>query len=436
MKHYPKDLKPVSYQTVIDGYTGGKKKAYVRALIQLNTTGYLPKYATVKMFVKPDRAPIEELGQKAPRAIQYRTMQYNLEASRYIKAYEHEFYQLTFGSASKTRCVAKGLNQYQRAQLLMTKAEAFDRPLYLLLDHSKFDSTINEEHLRTTHKKYQRAFRSRKLQMLLNSQLKNTCYSKHGIKYRASGTRMSGDPDTGCGNTLINMDCMLGFLASNNISKYDIIMDGDDSIVIIEQGTEYETTYFERVGFTTKLEVTTNIHEAEFCQARLVMATTPVMVRNPARVLSHHLVCRRNYPPSRYAAWLAANGECEMSVNAGVPVIQAWASQLASLTDKREYDDDMRWKMVEGKRPTQVTTQARITMYEAWGINPNLQLLMEQYDYTSKTVGVLSCNSEIKQRTLKQRRQSYDAEYSRTTRTWMGYQSLRPRSSSSWWCDS
>lgn len=434
MHHYPSKLTPVSYTAVINCYTGGKKAAYMRALQDLRKFGYRPQHAIVKMFVKPDRIPVDEIHDKAPRAIQYRSMHYNLELSRYIKAYEHEMYQGTFGGITKTRCITKGINNYQKAALLIHKAAAFRRPRFLLFDHSKFDSTINVEHLKTTHKKYQRAFRSAKLQGLLNSQKKNTCYSKHGIKYRAAGTRMSGDPDTGCGNTQINMDTMLGFLMWNNIEKYEILMDGDDSIVIVEDGTEYDLGYFEQVGFTTKCETTLDIHQAEYCQSRLVLATEPVMVRNPNRVLSHYQVCRRNYPPNRYAAWLAANGECEQSVNAGVPVLQEWAHQLTTLTTEREYDDDLKWKMQPGHKTSPVSSKARDTMYQAWGIPHNIQVLMESYDFTSKTVGVLlSYSDQLKTLKLGLSNIHHYESTNRVTRTWMGYQSLRPRSSSGWW---
>lgn len=389
MVYYPKNLHPISYGEVVAKYTGTKKRMYYRAMLDLLEHGYRSKHAVVNMFVKPDRYPWDACYEKDPRAIQYRRPHFNIAMSAYISPFEHEIYEsVTYGVTSGTRVIAKGLNNYRRAELILHKAAHFRRPLYVLLDHSRFDSTINCDHLRSTHRKYQRAFRSGTLAKLCKAQLKNRGFTRGGIQYLAVGTRMSGDPDTGCGNSVVNADCLWGFLDYCSITKYDFILDGDDSIVFVEQAeqSKLDFGYFAKVGFVTKIAMTTNIHQAEFCQSRLILAEPPVMVRNPERAMSHSSVSRRYYPPNRWCDWLSAVGHCELATNIGVPVMQEYGRQLASLSARPLFDDDVRWRMSLHKidaKPIPVTIAARDSMYEAWGIPHAIQVMLEGFDHTA-----------------------------------------------------
>lgn len=383
IKYYPKNLKKVSTMEVINCYKGGKKAAYLRAAENLRVNGYQEKFKVVSMFVKPDRYPEDDCVEKDPRAIQYRKMEFNLALSRYIKAFEHEIYAtLTMGVVSQTRVIAKGLNNYERAELMLDKDSYFSQPVYLLLDHSRFDSTINQTHLRTTHKKYQRAFRSNWLQKLLNAQLVNKGFSKNGIVYRAKGTRMSGDPDTGCGNTVVNLDCLIGFLSICGIRKYDLILDGDDSVLWIEKTdlSKIRLEIFEQLGFMTKCEMVYDIIDVEFCQCKIIRAQRPVLVRNPLRMMSHTQVSRKIYPRHHIKHWLSGVGLCEMSSAQGIPVSQAYGAYLFKQSAKQIYDDDTRWKMellnIQTKE-IEVTAQARLDYWQAWGVPISLQLLLE-----------------------------------------------------------
>jgi len=385
--YYPSDLVPSTYQQVVAAYTGRKKRMYYNAMQRLNNTGYKKEYSHVSMFVKPDKIGLDVIGSKDPRAIQFRRPEFNLYMGRYIKAYEHELYgSLTMGVVSNTRIIAKGLNNYQRADLIIEKSACFDNPRYVLLDHSRFDSTINTEHLKSTHRKYQRAFRSRTLQQCCRSQLKNKCWSRGGIRYNTTATRMSGDPDTGCGNTIVNADCLWGFLHLSGVNKFDIILDGDDSIVFVEANdvSKLDFTIFGRLGFDTKHEIVDDITQAEFCQCRLVRGNKNNMMRNPMRVLSNTACSRRKYADVSWPAWIAANGHCELSTNTGMPILQSFGSSLIKLSRKRLFDDQNEYRKLDVPLvESQITTQARMDVYTGWGIPPYVQELMEAIDWTS-----------------------------------------------------
>lgn len=415
---------------------------YIKALENLKMTGLMYKHGIVKMFVKPDRYPADDILEKDPRAIQYRSPEFNLEFSRYVKSFEHAIYStLKMGVCSNTRVIAKGLNNYQRAALIMEKAAHFDDPIFILLDHSRFDSTINVEHLKSTHKKYQRAFHSRTLQKILNFQLVNVGYSKHGIKYRARGTRMSGDADTGCGNSMINADVLWAYFKFSKIRKYDFILDGDDSIGFIERAdlSLLNNKLFGYMGFDTKFQIVDNIHQAEFCQSRLVLTTPPVMVRNPVRAFSHGQCCRRSYAPFQYRQWLAAVGECELSLNQGVPLLQSYGQQLADLSTVKLYDEDYRWKMETHEKKSKsipITQEARVSFYEAWGVPIHLQEIIENIDFTSNVNFSMKSRAwrALKTKNIKTYIQQYVGAVKSISTSQSLYRSLDQSSGSSWWC--
>jgi len=430
-RFYNNKLEPCSYQEIIDGYSGGKKRVYIRALENLKQHGLVRADFAVKMFIKPDKIAAGDISDKAPRAIQYRSPKFNLEFGRFIKPIEHWLYPtLSLGNTTGTRAIVKGLNNRQRAELFIQKANAFTGPLYLQLDHSKFDSTVRVEHLRTTHLKYKRlfnarAYHSKTLAKLCSAQIHNRCFSKNGHRYTAHGTRMSGDYDTGCGNSVINGDALFGFLHLCGISKYEIMLDGDDSIVIIEQADreKLDLRHFADLGFETKCEVTADINKVEFCRSRLVRYPYPLFVRDPRRTISSMMLCLKQMPPRDVKPWLAAVGACELACNNGVPIISVLANTLANLSETKLFDEDTKWKMenlAENTKVLPISLDARLELFRAWGIELEIQALLEE-GYTSvdtrKSWVMLS------------------VDYVEQIRSWRSqYESLVESSSGCWWC--
>ncbi|APG76398.1 hypothetical protein 2 [Hubei tombus-like virus 16] len=396
------------------------------------------------MFVKPDKIEAGEIQDKAPRAIQYRGPAYNLEMLRYIKPFEHKIYdELHLGNYSRTRAIVKGLNNYQRAELFFEKLQNFQQPAFLLIDHSKFDSTVRVEHLRSTHRKYMKAFNSKHLWQLCKVQISNKCYSKNGIHYTSRGTRMSGDPDTGCGNSVINGDCLHEVLRVSGIAKYEIMLDGDDSIVIIEKGalSAFKYDHFERLGFETKMSVVYDYHEVEFCRSKPMMHPRPCFIRDPKRTISNTMMCLKHYAERDYKSWLAAVGLCELACNDGVPVISVLGRTLSGFSKRKLFDEDTLWKMgnlAGGKYDTPITTESRLEYAMTWGVDCEVQLLLEEEFKTSIDDSFHYCKRipRVKQRTnIKSTRENFNGRT--TVSVWTAasaYQSLDQFSSSSWWC--
>lgn len=440
LKFYPNEyVERYTYKQIIDEYTGNKKRLYYQASQNLLRDGYKSHYSKVRMFVKPDRYPSSAALEKDPRAIQYRSPEFNLHLGQYIKPYEHLLYKvLNMGVISRTRVIAKGLNNYDRAELLLHKISHFNKPRFVNLDHSRFDSTINVEHLRTTHNKYLRCFRSRTLARLLRCQINNVAWSKGGFKYRAYGTRMSGDPDTALGNSIINADCIWGVFKLSGIDKFDFMLDGDDAVLILEQSDLhlFNPTYFEMLGFDSKVQIVNSLEQIDFCQSKIILADRPVFSRNPERVFSHSQVSRKSYPKHRWLDWLSAYGLCELATNQGVPVIQAYGHQLAELSYNPLFDEDMKRKLMDltiTRKLKPITVDARATYALAWGVPLDIQLLLERYNYTTYKYDLSFRDRAFK---YKKKYNTYVRLVGTVATIACGHQSLAECSGSSWWFSS
>lgn len=287
--------------------------------------------------------------------------------------------------------------------------------MFLSLDHSRFDSCVRVEHLKELHTKYRRLINSKEFYGLCCKQYNNQGITHHGIRYTARGTRMSGDTDTGLGNTCINVDVLYAFLKYNRVSKYEMMVDGDDSIIIVEK-QELDYTIFNPLGFLTKVEITEDINKVTFCQTRLINLQEPIMIRSPLRILANTSVSRKNYHRSQYAAWLAANGDCELACNKGVPFTQSYAEHLRSLTDKRIYDEDIQYKMMTEPVSAPITVQARYEMLKAWGVDMVIAEVLE----TSIRKSVIVCSGAL--------------DNDKTERTRRLYESIPAFGGGSWWC--
>lgn len=361
------------YIDIINKFSGSKKKQYYKAMVNLVENGFQPRrHAVVKMFVKPDKWP-QDVSGKAPRAIQFRSKEYNLLLASYLEPIEKELYETIKWNG--TRVVAKGLNNRERAELWMEKVRQYNDPIFINLDHSKFDSTVNEHHLRRLHYIYTTVC-GPAVYSVLKHQLRNRCFARD-ITYTSRGTRCSGDYDTALGNTLINIACILQCF--RRTPRFDFMLDGDDAIVVCDK-LELDIGDFERFGFETVIHITRSLFDVEFCQSRLINAHGWVFVRNPIRAISNSMVINKPYGFKLMARYLAGVGLGELSMSKGVPILQQQGERLARASNIPYYTEDLMWQMANiGTKPEimPVTELARVTMDLAWGISPAMQIYIE-----------------------------------------------------------
>lgn len=370
MQLLPKHVQRSDPLSIVKRYSGVKRRWYSYALTRL-AAGHCNHRVT--MFVKPDKYSSADIYDKAPRAIQYRSREYNLLLATYLAPYEELLYPgLQFGLHG--RHIVKGLNNFERAELFLAKVKQFKDPVFLELDHSKFDSTLRTEHLRFEHACYKRAFpRCPQLVKLLKSQLFNVGYAE-GIKYTVKGTRMSGDFNTGLGNSLINA-YVLYSLGQRMGGPFDCILDGDDSVVIVERAdADRWPRTFHRMGFETKFKMTDNIHQVDFCQCRFMSVPVPNFVRSPLRVLSHTMVLRKRR--SKFGSVIRGYGHCEAALNPGIPIISVYGKTLRGVG--KYVEGPYKYKMARVRyREYPISEQARWQFWQCWGISPTLQEAFE-----------------------------------------------------------
>lgn len=378
------------------------------------------------MFVKPDKYDSKLIHDKAPRAIQFRHPRYNLLLMRYIKPIEEYMAKVTLGVVSKTQVFVKGLNPEQRAELFLHKASRFTRPVFIEADHNKFDSTINIEWLRRTHNKYLRLLGSKQFKKLLDMKLVNEGLTKHGIKYTARGTRMSGDADTSCGNGMINGDALYYVLFKSGIFKYDMMIDGDDSVIIVEESDLhlFQPKYFKDLGFSTKIIYKKELIKVEFCQSQVVLTPKPKFVRHPHKALTKLFACRHDYNETQRLQWLAGVGSCEESLNYDVPVLGPIGHYLAGLSDKKIIERDLEWRMF-GTERRGLEKVHRDVYYDTFGLSPELQIALEE--------SVTSINTGCRSRRLSSicHFLEYGDESLHRSRTWL--RAMDESSSGCWW---
>lgn len=368
----------MSYYEVVMTYPGSKRRLYHQAMLELRTDGLKKRDCILSMFVKADRITLEK--HKDPRAIQHRHPKYNLAFQSFVKPLEHHVYSNLLLGYSNTRVVAKGLNPYQRASLFIEKCSHYEKPMFLCIDHARCDSTIRVEHIKAVHRLYRKVYgRSRRLYQCMQAQIHNKGRTKNGITYKVDGTNTSGDPDTGYKTVIVCLLVLMRFC--EQFEKWDIIMDGDDAVVIVEAYQTIDVRPFALCGFETEVGVTAELQQVEFCQCKLIETDPPVFVRNPIRVMSRAAIALKQMAPWQFRAWMAGVGACELACNSGVPVLQEYGTQLERVSTIKIFENE--YRMVPGGHKWKpVTDKARLSFERAFGIDTTTQKAMESLNFT------------------------------------------------------
>lgn len=293
----------------------------------------------VSQFVKFEKIPIGKVeANKAPRLIQHRTYEYCYLLKKYIGRYSEFLRDSTAqldGQLVKTHYMKLYRNREQ-ASLLRESWDSFVDPVAIGLDGENFDSTIYAETLMEEHKFWNRLFNSRRLSRLLHQQLKNRCYSQHGLRSTIKGTRCSGEYTTSDGNSTINI-CGIRTVLGDLSPRAKVHVNGDDSVVIMERrdadifATRLEQ--FKSIGMRMKLEFKTDMfQQISFCQSSPIRISGQwQLVKEPFRSMS-----RISYTDAKFAncidRFMSGIGLCELACNSGVPILQSMALWILTVS--------------------------------------------------------------------------------------------------------
>jgi hypothetical protein len=279
-------IHPVSLDAYVGKFNGYRRDRLVKACNKALQNNRLPFGITG--FVKCDKYDLETAQTKAPRMIQFRGPATNAALARVMEPAEHELlYGPGIGPSATPDC-SKGMDHKRLAEVWHIKRNAIPDAVALLGDYSKFDSHVHTHVLELEHAVWRTV--SGMEMKLLDNQLIN-----HGhagtLRYRAVGTRMSGDRNTGGGNSVINILIFRTIKAATGINL-EILCDGDDSIVwcsredlptLIEAAGEIIPKVF---GMRWTHEIAEQMAAEEYCHRALSYdGDEPRLIADPIRTL-------------------------------------------------------------------------------------------------------------------------------------------------------
>lgn len=415
-RHLPSTA-PITAQQFVDSYRGRKKVVYENALQELIVNESTPaEDAKVKVFIKYEKTDRTTKSDPVPRVISPRDPKFNIRLGKYLKPLEERIFK-SLGKLFGHKTVMKGMDMFQVASCLKEKWDMFKHPVAVGLDASRFDQHVSVDALRFEHRTYLDCFKRKvhkdKLNRLLELQLQNHCtgYAEDGqLKYTINGTRMSGDMNTSLGNCIL-MVCMIhAYLDARGI-KGQLANNGDDCVVFMEQADLEKFSdglfdWFWDMGFNMAIEPSVTVFEhIEFCQCKPVFDGAKWrMCRNPFTALAKDSVLLHNEPSDDYfRLWLDAVGTGGLSIAGGMPIFQAFYQMFVRSGHNFYYDKRTRqkkymttlehlpWFMREvglrgDAKVSPITDEARASFWEAYGVTPDEQLLLEDY-YHKLSIG-------------------------------------------------
>jgi hypothetical protein len=203
---------------------------------------------------------------------------------------------------------------------------------------------------------------------------------------------MSGDMNTALGNCIIMCGLVWTYMSELGISKYELMNDGDDCVLIIESHQLHRLNqlqpWFRDFGYNMTMEPPeTELEKVEFCQCRPIYDGQHwVMVRDPRVSLAKDLITFKSLTNAGDFDFLrTAIADCGISLTQGIPILEEYYSALkrGAKVKKRRYQDystGMQF-MAHGmdRKEKTVTVEARVSFYMAFGYTPEQQVAIENH---------------------------------------------------------
>ncbi len=383
---------PSTMDEVVDMYTGRKKTIYANAAEEYRRRGLRRDDAYINAFVKVEKVNPG----KAPRCIQPRKPVYNIRVGRYIKSVEHRLYKEIAKVFGDGPVVMKGFTTQGVARVMRGKWDSFSDPVAIGLDATKFDMHVCEAMLRWEHGVYERVYGgSKELRRLLSWQRHNIGRGRcedGWLRYKVRGKRASGDMNTALGNCLIMCAMIHAYSKVRGVAT-KLVNNGDDCVVFMERRDiqmfcQGLSGWFFELGFRmTQEPVVDEFERIEFCQMKPIKTIHGWnMVRNIPTALQKDTLCVMPLDSQSAPKWMQAVGEGGLALCSGVPVMQSfYLAYLRHGVKSRIADSvwmDSGLSRMRGdmeSKAAEVTDEARLSVFTAWGITPDEQLALEEY---------------------------------------------------------
>lgn len=376
-------------------YHSSKRTLYNTAVLSLKHKPVERKDANVMAFLKMEKHWMCK--KIAPRLICPRSKRYNVELGRRLKFAEKDFMR-AIDRVFDSPTVLSGYDNFKVGRIIARKWDKFKRPVAIGVDASRFDQHVSLPALRWEHSIYNGCFRDPELAKVLDWQCTNKVklfVEDKMLKFTVKGHRMSGDINTSMGNKLIMCGMMHNYFRELGV-KAELCNNGDDCVIICEQKDENKfanmTSWFWNYGFNMAVEKPVyKLSQLEFCQSRPVkICGSYRMVRRPDSISkdAHSLISMMSREDIK--TFMSATAQCGMVLNSGVPILDAFHQCLFRGSGYKKVSQEAIERIISfgnqdrlGTRTVRVdqpvTMENRMEYWEAFGVDPVTQVLVERY---------------------------------------------------------
>ncbi len=405
-----KDVQPLSREGVIDALRRFPEKKRQLYMEGYDTTLDLNRHGRITGFIKQENVPYKPADK--PRVIQFRNPVFLAHMLDFYKPLEHAIYTVPklWNTQQLQSTCAKGMNVVQRMRCLESFVSDLEDAHVVGLDGSAFDAHVVRKALKAEWKFYLEAMRVagwsediiRKARRMGERQEINKCYANVDdgvVKYKVTGNRMSGDLNTGCGNSVLQQWYIATAMTELHVPEkhWRMLVDGDDAVLMVSgkythllpQLPAIFSSFSQDVKMTEVVRVDhDNMEPIEFCQAQPVrVAGEWRLVRNPKKVYNGYASVNIYYRSLEEARrYWATISQPEMIFARGVPVLHHFFEAMHRLSQDSKPLDSVarRWwyrnimaNQDEFPDIGHIEVSTRLSFYKAFGISMSDQAFME-----------------------------------------------------------
>lgn len=222
---------------------------------------------------------------------------------------------------------------------------------------------------------------------------KNKIEFKH-FTYEIEATRMSGEMCTSLGNGFSNLMLMLFACSLNGNENVKGVVEGDDGLFVMT-GAPPDSSIFEKLGFTIKIDIYENLNEASFC-GMIFDIDECLNVCDPRKKLASFGWFPRRYANSKQSklkGLLRSKSLSFLFEYPGCPIVSKLALYGLRVTDGCRCEIDSSMSLYERERMNQalayfkgksefvseVPYGTRLLVERKFGISVDDQLRVEAY---------------------------------------------------------
>lgn len=401
LKGFLSIVAPLSRVSFADNYGGRKKERYLAASKLFEERGIIAKDFVIKCFIKYEKGFDQS---KIPRVISPAGDVALVEIGRHVRPHEHVIYEALNAMMGYT-VVAKGLNYDQLATVRKEAWDSFEDPVAFDLDVEKLDASVLVYLLKWVHE-IELACHTKQDQSYLRELLKQQLHTvgrgkaRDGyFSYKVDGTLNSGSPNTSLVAILIVVGILYPILSQR---KARLINMGDDcSLVLSKRNTRGLRKDLEKAFREHGMEITLSDPIREYCKTefcKLVNLQYDRFTRSVKlpRAFSKETTLLLNLRvPHLIAGWFVQVGKGGMATHGGIPVFHSYYNKMIeagkkylkgtalsgrqrkranTIQPETSFND---WSKGVSYKDSVITDGARVAFYEAFGVTPGDQTLIE-----------------------------------------------------------